>query len=313
MDALRVCLFVFAGVTLGTWLVSVLTREYSWVDRIWSIVPVAYVGIFAGAAGFADTRLDVMFALVALWGARLTFNFARKGGYAPGGEDYRWAVLRERMAPWQFQLFNFFFISLYQNAILLLITLPALTALEHPGGFGVADVVVAVVFAAFLAGETVADQQQWEFHPASLGTLFDAGADAVVCCAANVPLRPLTELTDVQVLDDLRAKLLGQVALARRAARRLSADGSITLTGGTFTEPIRGSALVNAGLEGFVRSAAAELPRGPRINVVSPGWISETLEAMGEDGRGGTPVAVVAEAYRGLVEGDANGRTVVPR
>jgi len=40
-----------------------------------------------------------MFALVILWGARLTFNFARKGGYARGGEDYRWAVLRGRMAP----------------------------------------------------------------------------------------------------------------------------------------------------------------------------------------------------------------------
>ncbi|WP_410635962.1 DUF1295 domain-containing protein [Amycolatopsis sp. cmx-4-83] len=164
MDALRVCLYVFAGVTLGTWLASVLTREYSWVDRIWSIVPVAYLAIFAAEAGFADTRLNVMFALVTLWGIRLTFNFARKGGYAPGGEDYRWAVLRERMAPWQFQVFNFFFISLYQNAILLLITLPALTASEHQGSFGVADVVVAVVFLAFLAGETVADQQQWVFH-----------------------------------------------------------------------------------------------------------------------------------------------------
>jgi hypothetical protein len=46
-----------------------------------------------------------------------------------------------------------------------------------------------------------------------------------------------------------------------------------------------------------------------RINAVSPGWISETLEAMGKDG--GTPVAAVA--YRTLVEGDANGATVVPR
>jgi NAD(P)-dependent dehydrogenase (short-subunit alcohol dehydrogenase family) len=130
-----------------------------------------------------------------------------------------------------------------------------------------------------------------------------------------VPLRPLAELTGEQVLEDLRGKLPGQVALARRAAAHL-AGGSITLTGGTFTEPIPGSglgALVNAGLEGFVRSAAAELPRGPRINVVSPGWISETLEAMGEDGGRGTPVAVVAEAYRVLVEGDANGTTVVPR
>ncbi|MGK3205131.1 DUF1295 domain-containing protein [Amycolatopsis sp. MEPSY49] len=164
MDALRVCLYVFAGVTLGTWLMSVLTREYSWVDRIWSIVPVAYLAIFAGAAGFADARLDVMFALVTLWGIRLTFNFARKGGYARGGEDYRWAVLRERMAPWQFQVFNFFFISLYQNAILLLITLPAYAALENQGAFGLWDVVAAVVFAAFLVGETVADQQQWVFH-----------------------------------------------------------------------------------------------------------------------------------------------------
>src|SRR4051794_23416611 len=130
---------------------------------------------------------------------------------------------------------------------------------------------------------------------ASLDALFETPADAVVCCAANVPLRPLTRLTDEQVLDDLRAKLLGQVALTRRALERLNDGGSITLTGGTFTEPIPGSglgALVNAGLEGFVRSAAAELPSGLRISVVSPGWISETLEAMGEDGGRGTPVAV---------------------
>ncbi|NBH10074.1 short chain dehydrogenase [Amycolatopsis sp. SID8362] len=153
-------------------------------------------------------------------------------------------------------------------------------------------------------------------EPATLDALFGAGGDAVVCCAANVPLRPLAGLIDEQVLDDLRAKLLGQVALARRAAAHLTDGGSITLTGGTFTDPIPGSglgALANAGLEGFVRSAAVELPRGLRINLVSPGWISETIEAMGEDGARGTPVAVVAEAYRGLVEGDANGSTVVPR
>lgn len=152
--------------------------------------------------------------------------------------------------------------------------------------------------------------------PASLEALFAEPVDAVVCCAANVPLRPLAELTGEQVLDDLRGKLLGQVALARLAAERLPDGGSVTLTGGTFTEPLPGSglgALVNAGLEGFVRSAAAELTRGLRINVVSPGWISETLEAMGEDGARGTPVAVVAEAYRALVEGDANGATVIPR
>ncbi len=164
MNALHVCLWIFAGVFAGTWLLSVLTREYSWVDRIWSLIPIAYLAVFAGAAGFADARLDVMLGLVVLWGARLTANFARKGGYARGGEDYRWVVLRGRMPRWQFQAFNVVFISGYQNLLLLLICLPGYTALQHRGSFGPLDVLAALVFLAFLAGETVADQQQWDFH-----------------------------------------------------------------------------------------------------------------------------------------------------
>jgi steroid 5-alpha reductase family enzyme len=164
MHALSVCLWVFAGACAATWLLSLATREYSWVDRIWSLVPIAYMGVFAGAAGFADARLNLMLALVTLWGLRLTFNFARKGGYAPGGEDYRWKVLRGRMKPWQFQLFNLFFIVAYQNFLLLLICLPAEQALRHQGGFGWPDVVAAAVFLAFLTGETIADQEQWNFQ-----------------------------------------------------------------------------------------------------------------------------------------------------
>ncbi|GHJ48929.1 hypothetical protein Cs7R123_62710 [Catellatospora sp. TT07R-123] len=164
MDALIVCLWICAGTCAATWIASLISNEHSWVDRIWSIVPVAYVAVFAAAADFGDTRLNVLVGLVLLWGARLTFNFARRGGYAPGGEDYRWAILRERLAPWQFQVFNLGFITVYQNIILLLITLPAYTALTHPRAFGVLDVVLAVVFLGLLAGETVADQQQWDFH-----------------------------------------------------------------------------------------------------------------------------------------------------
>lgn len=158
------CVWILVGVVAACWLVSLLTNEYSWTDRIWSIVPIAYLGVFAAAAGFRDARLDVMFGLVTLWGARLTFNFARKGGYARGGEDYRWSVLRERMPRWQFQLFNLFFIVLYQNLLLLLISLPAYTAFKQQGGFGVLDVLATLVFLGFLLGETIADQQQWNFH-----------------------------------------------------------------------------------------------------------------------------------------------------
>ncbi|HEY7226405.1 MAG TPA: DUF1295 domain-containing protein [Micromonosporaceae bacterium] len=163
MEPLAVCLWIFAGVSAATWLLSLVTREYSWTDRIWSIAPVAYVAVFVAAAP-TDARLVLMLVLVTLWGSRLTFNFARKGGYRRGGEDYRWKVLRERMKPWQYQVLNLFFISIYQNVIVLLIALPADTAYRHPTPLGALDAVAAVVFLALLTGETIADQQQWNFH-----------------------------------------------------------------------------------------------------------------------------------------------------
>jgi steroid 5-alpha reductase family enzyme len=168
MSPLVTCLWILAGVVAACWITSLLTSEHSWVDRMWSIAPIAYVAVFAGAAGFRDARLDTMLVLVALWGARLTFNFARKGGYARGGEDYRWAILRARMPRWRFELFNLFFIAIYQNVLLLLISLPAFTAYQNRGGFGPADLLAAVAFLGFLIGETVADQQQWNFQRAKL-------------------------------------------------------------------------------------------------------------------------------------------------
>ena len=159
-----VCLWILAVACAATWVLSLITNEHSWVDRIWSIVPVVYVWVFAGAAGLADARLDLMAGLVTLWGARLTFNFARKGGYAPGGEDYRWQVLRGRMGAGAFQVFNLFFIVIYQNILLLLIALPAWTAYQNRSPLNALDVILAAVFLFFLTGETIADQQQWNFH-----------------------------------------------------------------------------------------------------------------------------------------------------
>jgi steroid 5-alpha reductase family enzyme len=164
MTGLIVVILTAAAVCAFTWIASLVTREHSWVDRLWSIAPVAYVWVFAGFAGLSDLRLNVMAILVTLWGTRLTVNFARKGGYS-GVEDYRWQVIRSRMSPRQFQVFNLLFIVLFQNAVLVLITSPALTAFENRSTpFGPWDVVVAAVFLALLVGETIADQQQWKFH-----------------------------------------------------------------------------------------------------------------------------------------------------
>lgn len=156
---------IIAGVAAAfAWIASLLTKDYSWVDRSWSIVPVVYLWVFAVDAHLRNARLDVMAFLVTLWGVRLTFNFARKGGYR-GVEDYRWEVLRSRMSGAQFQLFNFFFIVLYQHALLVLITLPAFSAYgQQRKGFSVLDGLLAVVFLVCLGLETVADEQQWRFQ-----------------------------------------------------------------------------------------------------------------------------------------------------
>ncbi|WP_133542380.1 DUF1295 domain-containing protein [Microbacterium sp. BK668] len=168
MDPLALVLAVAAVACAFSWIASLVTHDTSWVDRMWSIVPVVYVWIFAASAvldGDDPVRLLVMAVLVTAWGVRLTFNFARKGGYT-GMEDYRWAILRARMKSWQFQLFNLFFIVLYQNALLVLITLPAYVAWQAPSSFTGGDAAFSALFVAFLIGETVADQQQWDFHRA---------------------------------------------------------------------------------------------------------------------------------------------------
>ncbi|WP_341944835.1 DUF1295 domain-containing protein [Microbacterium sp. LWH11-1.2] len=166
MDALLIVIIVAAIAGLACWALSLITRDTSWVDRAWSIVPVVYVWIFVGgafAAGDGSARVVLMGVLATLWGVRLTFNFARKGGYT-GMEDYRWAILRKRMKPWQFQVFNVLFIIGYQMTLLVLITLPAAVAAQNPSGLTGWDALFVAAFLGFLVGETVADQQQWRFH-----------------------------------------------------------------------------------------------------------------------------------------------------
>ena len=78
------------------WVLSILTREYSWTDRLWSIVPAVYCLIVAVDLEFQSARVNIMTVLATLWGIRLTFNYALKGGYWIGGEDYRWIYLRKK-------------------------------------------------------------------------------------------------------------------------------------------------------------------------------------------------------------------------
>ena len=150
---------------------------------------------------------------------------------------------------------------------------------------------------------------------ASIRAMYQAvgRVDAVVSAAGAAARRkPLDELTDEDFAYTLRNKLVGQVNLVRAGVEHVADGGSFTLTSGVLSRlPIPGSAalsLVNAGLEGFARAAALDLPRGIRINVVSPPWLTETLRELGMTGIPGLPAATVAQAYVEAVTGAQTGQ-----
>lgn len=141
--------------------------------------------------------------------------------------------------------------------------------------------------------------------------------DALVCAAGVARFGSLADLSDEDFQTGLAGKLMGQVNLVRVGMNYLRDNGSFTLTSGILShQPMPGSAsisMVNAGLEGFVRAAALEMPRGIRINVVSPPWVKETLEALEMDTSGGMPAMDVAQAYWSSIHGTRSGIVISAR
>jgi NAD(P)-dependent dehydrogenase (short-subunit alcohol dehydrogenase family) len=138
--------------------------------------------------------------------------------------------------------------------------------------------------------------------------------DAIVSAAGQVGWAPLLELTAEQWAFSVANKLMGQVNLALIGQQYLRDGGSITLTSGVlFDQPVRSGAaasLANGGIEAFVRAAAIELPRGIRINAVSPGVLLESMDDLGPFFRGFEPVptARAALGYSRSVEGADTGK-----
>ena len=152
---------------------------------------------------------------------------------------------------------------------------------------------------------------------ASIRALFEKTGkfDALVCAAGNVTFAPLAEMSSQSFALGLQDKLMGQVNLLL-IGREFANDGaSFTFTSGILNrDPIRtgaSAALVNGAIDAFVKAAAIELPRGLRINSVSPNVLLEAMGSYAPYFRGFKPVpaADVALAYAKSVEGLQTGQT----
>ncbi|MFM5426977.1 short chain dehydrogenase [Aeromonas veronii] len=152
--------------------------------------------------------------------------------------------------------------------------------------------------------------------PASIKALFaQVGQfDALVVASGSVAFNGLTEMTDEQWQVGLESKLMGQINLTRAAIPYLTDKGSITLISGILSEePINwgvSASTVNGAIDHFVKAAACELPRGIRINVVSPTVLAESMDKYADFFPGFVPVpaAKVAQAYKKSVLGIQTGQ-----
>ncbi|KAL1843422.1 hypothetical protein VTJ49DRAFT_1772 [Mycothermus thermophilus] len=152
--------------------VAEINRNYSQVDRCWSILPTVYIAHFdlwARLTGISSRRIDAALFFSTIWSIRLTYNYWRKGGYQKGHEDYRWEIVRGQVPKFAFHVLNWTFISFMQSILLFLITAPVYTILlasTIEPNLTSADIAAVATQFGMLLIEYIADEQQWAYQTA---------------------------------------------------------------------------------------------------------------------------------------------------
>ncbi len=157
----------------------------------------------------------------------------------------------------------------------------------------------------------VMDEASIEAMFKSVGTI-----DALIQTTGHGHFGPVAEMTPTLFRKGVEDKLMGQINVALAAMRYVKDGGSITLTSGVtnrdFIRKGSNAASMNGAIDDFVRGAAIEMPRGLRLNVVSPGLLEESAKKFDGFFPGQTPVtsARVGLAFTKCVEGGINGMVV---
>jgi len=147
-------------------------------------------------------------------------------------------------------------------------------------GKGVADELAKKheVIRASRNGDVQADVN----NPNSIKEMYEkvGKLDAVAFAAGKVPFKPLSELTRDDFVTGLTDKAIGQIDLVLKGINYLSDGGSFTLMSGVLAREaiLTGSvaSAANGAIESFVMAASVELPRGIRINSISPNVLVES-------------------------------------
>lgn len=174
LNAALFSLLAVCMLAVATWLVSVVKRDVSIVDSLWSILIVTAAGAYVYSLQSAGPRAAWLIPLAGLWALRLAGYITWRNWGEP--EDYRYQQIRARNEP------NFTFKSVYlvfvlQAVLAWIVAAPLAAALAGAPAAGVTDWIGAAVAVFGLLFETVGDAQLASFkgNPANRGQVMDKG------------------------------------------------------------------------------------------------------------------------------------------
>jgi len=140
--------------------------------------------------------------------------------------------------------------------------------------------------------------------------------DAVVSAVGHGHFGAISEMSSDQFMKGIIHKVLPQVNLVLEGIKHMNDGGSFTLTSGVLNrDPISGgscAAAANGAIDGFIVGAAVDMPRGIRINTVSPGLLQVSVDRYDGFFPGHEPVSSdrVGLAFCKSVEGVVTGQVI---
>lgn len=169
-----IALFAILAVSSVSWLFSLVKRDVSFVDSLWSLFFLLAAAVFVVWAQPLSDRGALVLALVAIWSLRLSIYITARNWGQP--EDYRYQSIRAKNEP------GFAFKSLYivfglQGMLAWFIALPLLPAITSDAALNALDFLAATLWIVGFIFEAGGDYQLARFKSRddSSGRVLDTG------------------------------------------------------------------------------------------------------------------------------------------
>jgi steroid 5-alpha reductase family enzyme len=157
-----------------TWIVSVIKKDVSIVDSVWSIMIFAAAFVYSSSVDPYWSRSSLVLTLVLVWALRLSFHITWRNWGEP--EDLRYLAIRQKYEP-QFSLKSLGIIFIFQAFLAWIVSMPLWVALTVPFEPSAFDYLAIVLWTVGMVFETVGDWQLSRFkaEPTNTGKVMNRG------------------------------------------------------------------------------------------------------------------------------------------